>query len=70
MVGRHVVAFLTFLATAFVVVHAQGYIPPPIAGHVTDMAGKAKPHDFFSAMDLDHIEGKKKVPTPPPPRQP
>jgi len=37
---------------------------------VTDMAGKAKPHDFFSAMDLDHIEGKKKVPTPPPPRQP
>ncbi len=37
---------------------------------VTDTAGKAKLHDFFSAMDLDHIEGKKKVPTPPPPRQP
>jgi hypothetical protein len=37
---------------------------------VTDMAGKAKLHDFFSAMDLDHIEGKKKVPTPPPPSQP
>ncbi len=35
------------------------------------MAGKAKLHDFFSAMDLDHIEGnKKKVPAPPPPRQP
>src|SRR5271166_4623096 len=38
--------------------------------NVTDMAGKAKLHDFFSAMDLDHIEGKKKVPTPPPPSQP
>ncbi len=38
--------------------------------NVTGMAGKAKPHDFFSAMDLDHIEGKKKVPTPPPPSQP
>ena len=38
--------------------------------NVTDMAGKAKLNDFFSAMDLDHIEGKKKVPTPPPPRQP
>jgi len=37
---------------------------------VTDRAGKAKLHDFFSAMDLDHIEGKKKVPPPPPPRQP
>src|SRR5271157_445261 len=37
---------------------------------VTDMAGKAKLHDFFSAMDIDHIEGnKKKVPAPPP-RQP
>jgi len=39
-------------------------------GNVTDMAGKAKLHDFFSAMDLDHIEGKKKVPPPPPPSQP
>jgi len=38
--------------------------------NVTDMAGKAKPHDFFSAMDLDHIEGKKKVPPPPAPSQP
>ncbi len=38
--------------------------------NMTDMAGKAKLHDFFSAMDLDHIEGKKKVPTPPPPSQP
>ena len=38
--------------------------------NVTDMAGKAKPHDFFSAMDLDQIEGKKKVPPPPPPSQP
>jgi hypothetical protein len=38
--------------------------------NVTGMAGKAKPHDFFSAMDLDHIEGKEKVPTPPPPSQP
>ncbi len=37
---------------------------------VTDTAGKAKLHDFSSAMDLDHIEGKKKVSTPPPPRQP
>ena len=36
----------------------------------TDTAGKSKPHDFFSAMDLDHIEGKKKVPPPPPPSQP
>jgi uncharacterized protein YdcH (DUF465 family) len=35
----------------------------------TDRAGKAKVHDFFSAMDIDHIEGKKKVPTPPPPGQ-
>ena len=34
---------------------------------VTNTAGKAKLHDFFSAMDLDHIEGKKKVPVPPPP---
>ncbi len=36
----------------------------------TATAGKAKLHDFFSAMDLDHIEGKKQVPAPPPPRQP
>jgi len=34
---------------------------------VTDRAGKAKLHDFFSAMDLDHIEGKKKTPPPPAP---
>jgi hypothetical protein len=38
--------------------------------NVTDTAGKAKLHDFFSAMDIDHIEGKKKVPAPPPPSQP
>ena len=42
MVRCHV-AFLTFLATAFVVVHALAYSPPPIAGHVTDVAGKLSP---------------------------
>jgi hypothetical protein len=31
---------------------------------------KAKLHDFFSAMDLEHIEGKKKPPAPPEPEQP
>ena len=35
--------------------------------NVTDTAGKGKLHDFFSAMDIDHIEGKKKVPPPPAP---
>jgi hypothetical protein len=37
---------------------------------VTDRSGKGKLHDFFSAMDMDHIEGKKKAPAPPSPRQP
>ncbi len=37
----------------------------------SDKANKAKVHDFFSAMDLDQIEGKKKqAPAPPEPRQP
>ncbi len=36
----------------------------------TASSGKAKVNDFFSAMDLDQIEGRKKVPTPPPPAQP
>jgi hypothetical protein len=31
---------------------------------------KAKLNDFFSAMDLEHIEGKKKTPAPPAPAQP
>jgi hypothetical protein len=38
--------------------------------NVTERANKAKLHDFFSAMDLDHIEGKKKTPAPPAPAQP
>jgi len=34
-------------------------------------AGDGKVHDFFSAMDADHIEGRRKAPTPPAPvRQP
>lgn len=33
-------------------------------------AGKGNARDFFSAMDLDSIEGKKKPPPPPPPAQP
>ena len=37
---------------------------------VTDRANKAKLSDFFSAMDLDQIEGKKKAPAPPKPAQP
>lgn len=32
--------------------------------------GKGKVHDFFSAMDIDRIEAKKQVPTPPPPSRP
>jgi hypothetical protein len=36
----------------------------------TAKAGKAKPGDFFSAMDLDQIEGKKKIPPSPAPAQP
>jgi hypothetical protein len=31
--------------------------------------GKGNIHDFFSAMDLDHISGNKKAPAPPPPPQ-
>lgn len=31
---------------------------------------KGKVSDFFSAMDLEHIEGKKKAPEPPKPNQP
>ncbi len=38
--------------------------------NVTESASKAKVHDFFSAMDLAHFAGNKKVPGPPPPRQP
>jgi hypothetical protein len=44
---------------------------------VTDRASKANVHDFFSAMDLDHIGGNTKkapapapTPAPPPPSQP
>ena len=36
----------------------------------TRAAAKGKLNDFFSAMDLDSIEGKKKPPPPPPPAQP
>jgi hypothetical protein len=39
----------------------------------TDRASKANVHDFFSAMDLDHIGGNTKrpaTPPPPPPSQP
>jgi hypothetical protein len=32
-----------------------------------DKANKGKLHDFFSAMDMENIEGKKPAPTPPPP---
>jgi hypothetical protein len=36
----------------------------------TAKAGKPKPGEFFSAMDLENIEGKKKTPAPPAPEQP
>ena len=58
------------------IIHERGREFPEVGrksqldNNVTDMAGKARLHDFFSAMDLDHIEGKKKVPTPPAPSQP
>ncbi len=35
--------------------------------NVTARAGRGKLRDFFSAMDLDQIEGRKKTPPPPPP---
>jgi hypothetical protein len=38
--------------------------------NVTAKAGKGKLRDFFSAMDLDQIEGRKKTPPPPPPAKP
>jgi len=38
--------------------------------NVTDKAGRGKLRDFFSAMDLDQIEGRKKAPSPPSPAQP
>ena len=34
--------------------------------NATDRAGKAKLHDFFSAMDIENIEGRKRLPTPMP----
>ena len=38
--------------------------------NVTDKAGRGKLRDFFSAMDLDRIEGRRKTPSPPSPAQP
>ena len=38
--------------------------------NVTDKAGRGKLRDFFSAMDLDQIEGRRKAPSPPSPAQP
>ncbi len=38
--------------------------------NVTDKAGRGKLRDFFSAMDLDQIEGRRKTPAPPSPAQP
>ena len=38
--------------------------------HGNNKANKGKLHDFFSAMDMENIEGKKPAPTPPPPAQP
>ena len=38
--------------------------------NVTDKAGRGKLRDFFSAMDLDQIEGRRKTPPPPSPAQP
>jgi hypothetical protein len=35
---------------------------------VTEKANKGKLHDFFSAMDMEHIEGKKKAPPAPAPQ--
>jgi hypothetical protein len=36
----------------------------------TAKASKGKLHDFFSAMDMEHIEGKQKAPPPPAPAKP